>query len=164
MQNFHATGAYNLYPHGRHLHATWIKSTEICMWLAATRIQFVCDWRPLRYNLHVTGGHPVTRQETSSKRCVKGRLYIIIISFYHWQVHILYACFRPLSRRPLDIWFGKCAQLLSWRPLDIHMVSKMCWYNKWHSHREANFACASGQLRTKPPVLCKHAARTIIWI
>jgi hypothetical protein len=26
----------------------------------------------------------------------------------------------------------------------------------------ANFACAGGQLRAKPPVFCKHAARTII--
>jgi hypothetical protein len=26
----------------------------------------------------------------------------------------------------------------------------------------ANFACASSQLRAKPPVFCKHAARTII--
>jgi hypothetical protein len=29
---------------------------------------------------------------------------------------------------------------------------------------EANFARASGQLRAKPPVFGKHAARTIIWI
>ena len=28
----------------------------------------------------------------------------------------------------------------------------------------ANFARASGQLRAKPPVFYKHAARTIIWI
>ncbi len=29
-------------------------------------------------------------------------------------------------------------------------------------HAEANFARASGQLRAKPPVFCKHPARTII--
>jgi hypothetical protein len=27
------------------------------MQLAATREQFSCDWRPLRYNLYATGGH-----------------------------------------------------------------------------------------------------------
>jgi len=40
----------------------------------------------------------------------------------------------------------------------------MRWYYGWQSHTEANFACASGQFRAKPPVFCKHAARTIIWI
>jgi hypothetical protein len=29
---------------------------------------------------------------------------------------------------------------------------------------QANFACGSGQLRAKPLVFCKHAARTIIWL
>ncbi len=28
----------------------------------------------------------------------------------------------------------------------------------------SKFACASGKLHAKPPVFCKHAARTIIWI
>jgi hypothetical protein len=27
------------------------------MRLAATRVQFSCDWRPRRYNLYATGGH-----------------------------------------------------------------------------------------------------------
>jgi hypothetical protein len=30
---------------------------EICPRLAAIRLQFVCDWWPLRYNLHVTASH-----------------------------------------------------------------------------------------------------------
>ncbi len=30
--------------------------------------------------------------------------------------------------------------------------------------RQQMIACASGQLHEKPPVFCKHAARTIIWI
>jgi hypothetical protein len=42
--------ACKLHPLGRQLHATCIKSTEICMLLAATQVQFA------------TGGHSVTRQ------------------------------------------------------------------------------------------------------
>ncbi len=30
------------------------------MQLAATRVQFICNWRPLRYNLYVTGGYSGT--------------------------------------------------------------------------------------------------------
>jgi hypothetical protein len=30
------------------------------MRLAATQVQFACNWRPLRYNLHETGGHSGT--------------------------------------------------------------------------------------------------------
>jgi len=30
------------------------------MRLAATRVQFACDWRPLEYNLYATGGHSDT--------------------------------------------------------------------------------------------------------
>jgi hypothetical protein len=30
------------------------------MRLAATRVQFICDWRPLGYNLYATGGHSRT--------------------------------------------------------------------------------------------------------
>jgi hypothetical protein len=69
------------------------KFYSCCMRLAATWVQFACNWRPLRYNLHATGGH-------SS----------------------LYA-------------------------------------TGHQSH--TNFACASGKLHAKPPVFCKHAARTI---
>ncbi len=43
----------------------------------------------------------------------------------------------------------------AWRPLG---------YNLYATGRQshANFAFASGQLLAKPPVFCKHAARTII--
>ncbi len=47
--------ACKLYPCGRQSHATWIKSTEICLRLAATRVQFACNWRPRGYNLYATG-------------------------------------------------------------------------------------------------------------
>jgi hypothetical protein len=30
------------------------------MRLAATRLQFACDWQPLEYNLYATGGHSGT--------------------------------------------------------------------------------------------------------
>jgi hypothetical protein len=30
------------------------------MRLAAMRLQFTCDWRPLRYNIYATGGHSGT--------------------------------------------------------------------------------------------------------
>jgi hypothetical protein len=80
----------------------------ICMQLVATQVQLACDWRPLRYNLPATGGHSgaicmrlaairLQDKRQANKRCVKGRLYIIIIFFYHWQVHILDACFQLFS-------------------------------------------------------------------
>ncbi len=133
-----AASACKLLPHDRQSNATGIKST--------------CNWRPHGYNLHATGGHSVTicmrlgatrlqDKRQADKRCVKGRIYIIIIIFLHWQVHILDACFGLFSWRHLDIWFGKCTGT----------------YYGWHSHTEANFARASGQLRAKPPVFCKQA-------
>jgi hypothetical protein len=47
--------------------------------------------------------------------------------------------------------------ICDWRPFgcNLYAIGRQ-------SH--ANFSCASGQLRAKPPVFCKHAARTIIWI
>jgi hypothetical protein len=69
------------------LHATGGHVGTICMLLATTGVQFICDWWPLRYNLYLTGHQ---------------------------------------------------------------------------SH--ANFACAGCQLHAKPPVFCKHAARTVIRI
>ncbi len=91
------------------LHATVGHAGTICMQLAATLLQFACDWRPLRYNLHATGGHSVTRQETSRQEaCKRPPLHHNYI-FWHWQVHILDACFRLFSWRSLDTWFGKCS-------------------------------------------------------
>ncbi len=147
--------AYKLYPSGRqsHINCTrvaasrmqivpaWppvacniIKSPEICMGLAATRVQFACDWA-------------ATRQETSRQEVCKRP------SLHHNCIFLALAsphprpCFWLFSWRPLDIWFGKCTA-----------------YYEWQSHAEANFARASSLLRAKPPVFCKHAARTIIWI
>ncbi len=39
---------------------TLIKSMWILVQLAATRVQFACDWQPLGYNLYATGSHPDT--------------------------------------------------------------------------------------------------------
>ncbi len=33
---------------------------KFCVRLVATRVEFVCNWRPLGYNLNTTGGHLVT--------------------------------------------------------------------------------------------------------
>jgi hypothetical protein len=66
--------AYKLYPSGQYysrmqIVSAWppiacnmntVKSTGICMPLAATRVQFACHWRPLSYDLHATGGHSGT--------------------------------------------------------------------------------------------------------
>jgi hypothetical protein len=37
------------------------------MRLAAIRVQFACDWRPLGYNLHATGGHPIYMRLAASR-------------------------------------------------------------------------------------------------
>ncbi len=80
--------AYKLYPSGRQLHIN-------CTRVAASRMKTVheppvaCNMNTVGRNLHATGSHVGTRQEASRQRYVKGHLYIIIIFFYHWQVHIL---------------------------------------------------------------------------
>ncbi len=139
--------AYKLYPNGRQSHATWIKSIQICMQLAEMWVQFACNWRPLGYNLYVTGCHSVTRQETCRQEVCKRP------SLHH--IYIFLALASPHPRRLLPT-----IQLTALG----YLVWKMRWYYGWHSHTEANFVRASGQLRAKPPVFCKHAARTIIWI
>ncbi len=79
---------------------------------AATQVQFACDWRPLGYNLLVTGGYWVTRQETSRqvvcKRPSLHHNYICLASAspYPWPKR---PCFWLFSWWPLDIWFAKCA-------------------------------------------------------
>jgi hypothetical protein len=52
--------AGKLYLSGHQSHANFSRFYSCCMRLAATRVQFACDWRPLRYNLHATGGHSGT--------------------------------------------------------------------------------------------------------
>ncbi len=129
--------ACKLYPSERRWHATWIK-------LVATRVQFACDWWPLGYNLHATSGHSVRRQ--ADKRCLKGHIYIIIIFFYHLHVHIL----------------GHASDYSAYGPWIFGLENLLVLWMK--SHAEANFARASGQLRAKSPLFCKHAAKTIFWI
>ncbi len=121
--------ANNFYPSGRQSHATWIKSTEICMRLAASRVQFACDWRPLRYNLHMVrlAGHSVIRQETSWQEMCKRP------SLHH--NYIILALASPDPRRMLLTFHLTALGYLVW---------KMRWYYGWHSHTEANLACASG--------------------
>jgi hypothetical protein len=50
------------------LHATGCHAGTICMRLAATRVQFAYDWRPLGYNLYVTGS-----QSHANFACASGQ-------------------------------------------------------------------------------------------
>ncbi len=120
------------------LHATGGQVDTICISLAASQVQFACDWWTRLQD-----------KRQADKRCVKGRLCIIIIFFYHLQVHLFRHMLTTIQLTALG-----------------YLIWKMCLYYGWHSysHTEANFARASGQLRAKkPPVFCKHSARTIIW-
>ncbi len=82
------------------------------MLLVALRVQFACDWRQLGYNLNATGGHSVTRQDTSRQEMCKRP------SLHHNYIFLALAsphprpCFLLFSLRPLDIWFGKCADIM----------------------------------------------------
>jgi hypothetical protein len=52
--------ACKLYPRGRQSHENIGRFYSCCMRLAATRVQFSGDWRPLGYNLYATGSHSGT--------------------------------------------------------------------------------------------------------
>ncbi len=105
------------------LHATDGHGT-ICMWLAATRVQ----------NLHAIGGHSVTRQETSRQEVCKRT------SLHHNYIFLALASPHP-----------RCMLRTIQLTALGYLVWKMRWYYGWHSHTEANFAHASGQLCAKPP-------------
>ncbi len=140
--------AYKLYPSGGQSHANYTRVAASRMQHEYNRPKFACDWRPLGYNLHATGSHSVTRQDTSRQELCKrpslhrtGNYIFLALASPHPP-----PCFWLFSWRPLDIWFGKCAGTMN------------------DKATEANFVRASGQLRAKPPVFCQHAARTIIKI
>ncbi len=105
-ENLHATGG--------HVGTVWNsggRSGTICMRLAATQLQ---------------------DKRQADKRCIKGRLYIIIKIFQHWQVHILDACFWLFSWQPLNIWFGKCGSTLddiATRKQILHVLAASCMQN-----------------------------------
>ncbi len=84
--------ACKLYPSGRQSHANGNRVAASCMQHEKNQPKFACNWRPCGYNLHATGGHSGTicmplaatrlqDKRQADKRCVKGRLYIIIIFF-----------------------------------------------------------------------------------
>ncbi len=80
----------------------------------------------LGYNLHVTGGHSITRQETSRQEvCKRPWRYFFSIS-------------KSTSSPMLPTIQMTALGYLVW---------KMCRYYEWQSHTEANFACARGQMR-----------------
>jgi hypothetical protein len=136
-----AASRMQIIPRGRQSHAKWINLT------AATQVQFECNWWPLRCNLHARlAATRLQDKRQANKRCVKGRLYIIIIFFYHWQVHILDACFQLFSWRPLDIWFGKCAGSMddiATRKQNSKQGSKFCTSLRPVANKAASFFQAS---------------------
>jgi hypothetical protein len=60
--------------------------------------------------------------------------------------------------------FYSCCMQLTAKQIQFSFDWQPVGYNLYATGRRshANFACASGQLRAKPPVFCKHAVRTII--
>jgi hypothetical protein len=63
--------ACNMNKNDRNLHASCGLTGAVCMRLAATQVQFACNWRATQ----------LQDKRQADKRCVKGRLYIIIIFF-----------------------------------------------------------------------------------
>ncbi len=148
----------------QNLHAICSKSFLICTRVAPSCMQIVPAWPPVAChrnkidgNLHATGDHAGTicmplvdtrlqDKRQADKRCAKGRPYIILILF----------CIGKSTS-------SKHASDFSADGLWIFGLENVLVLG-WNSHTEENLACASGQLHAKPPVFCKHAARTIIWI
>jgi hypothetical protein len=101
--------ACKFYLRGRQSHGAWIKLAEFCMRLAAMGVQFACDWRPLGYNLHASGGHSGTRKETSRQVVCRrpslhhNYIFLALASPHPWS------CFLLFSWRSIDVWFGKFA-------------------------------------------------------
>ncbi len=119
--------ACSLYPRGRQSHTRWIKSMEICMRLAVTRIQFSCDLRPLVTIFMRLVANLVTRQEASEQEAFLV-VFTPLLFFYHCQAHIPDPML-PISLRSLDIWFGKCAGTINNRatrkPI-LHALAASC--------------------------------------
>ncbi len=60
------------------LHATGGNAGAICMRLAATRVQFICYWRPLGYNLYATVRLAASHMQTLhalTASCVQSRQF-----------------------------------------------------------------------------------------
>ncbi len=97
-KNYMRLAAFKLYLHRRQAHATWIKSSVICLRLVATRVQFACDWQLLRYNLNATGrpgrmqflhmndSHPDTICLRQAARCTLLFLYRLAASRINYKL------------------------------------------------------------------------------
>ncbi len=149
MQSLHASGGPS------HINCTRVTASR--MQIVPACLTVACNMNKISQNLHATGCHlgticmrvaapPLPDKRQADKRCVKGRLYIIIIFF---------SIGKSTSSTMLLTIQLTALGYLAW---------KMRWYYGWQSYTEATFARASGQLRTKPPDFCKHAARKITWI
>ncbi len=62
--------------------------------------------------------------------------------------------------------FYSCCMRLAATRIQFACDGQPLGYNLYATGRQSheNFACACGQLHAKPPVFCRYAARTIIWI
>jgi hypothetical protein len=131
------------------LHATGGHVGTIYMRLASTRVQYICDWRPLGYNIYATGVH----SGTIYMRLASTRVQYIC----DWRPlgYDLYATGGHSGTINMRLAATRVRFICDWRPLG---------YNLYATGRQSHavFACASGQLRAKPPVFCKHAVTTII--
>jgi hypothetical protein len=117
--------ACNMNKIGRNLHATCGHAGTISMRLAATRVQFAWDRRPL--------GNKTRDKQT------KNLLYIIIIFFQNWRVHMLHHASNYSADGP---WiFGLENALVLWmtKPQILHSLVASCRQSR-------------------------HAGRTIFWI
>jgi hypothetical protein len=92
--------AYKLYPSGRQSHINRARVVASRMQIVPVWLPVPCNVNKIGRNLHATGDPVgticmrlavagVQDKIQADKKCVKGRLYIIVIFFWHWQVHIL---------------------------------------------------------------------------
>jgi hypothetical protein len=72
--------ACKLFPSGHQpkKNANFGRFYSCCMRLAATRVQFACDWQSLWYNLHATGDH-------------SGMIYVRVAASRMQNLHVLMA-------------------------------------------------------------------------
>jgi hypothetical protein len=92
-------------------------------------LKFASDWRPFRYNLHASGSHSVTRQETSRQEVCKRPSLHHSYTFLALASPHPAACFLLFSWQSLDICFGKCAGTLddiATRKQILHALMASC--------------------------------------
>jgi hypothetical protein len=111
--------ACNMNKIGRNLHATGGPAGTICMQLAATRVQFACDWWPLGYKTRDS------RQEVCKRPSLHHNYSFLALAIPHPRPYFWF-----FSRRLLDIWFGKCAGTMdgkaTWKQILHPLAASAC--------------------------------------